>query len=297
MAMKRLSFLGLRRSRDCVKCFALVFLLFAMTFASCIDGEAQSDPVVVRNLEAFFEAFLGRKLSGSELREVTDEFIKYHARKGKTRAATHEWAQTLGSYVKILREGKGGPADFTLRHIRIEWNYFDPDIQNSTFLRLLTEPDPVRVVNPRSRRLMTERDVVALANIRDFAKSEGDPRHRELSRQEIDRLVAGLDRFFGAAPKAGAMPQFFGETAAFWAGVRREWPRLSAKEKSLARAYANKTWRIRMEAPMYGKLLGLSPKAALSRQMDDVSNRLTMITNIQLEITNLPILLDKIFPP
>lgn len=297
MAMKRLNFPGLRGSRACGKCFALVFLLFAMIFVSCIAGGAQSDPVVARNLGAFFEAFLGRKPSGGELREVTNEFIKYHTGKGKTRTAVHESAQTFGSYVKILREGKGGPADFTLRHIRIEWNYFDPDIQNTTFLRLLTEPDPVRVVNSRSKRLMTERDVVALANIRDFAKSEGDPRHKELSRQEIDRLVDGLNRVFGDTPKAAQMPQFFGETAAFWAGVRQEWPQFSAEEKSLAHAYANKTWRIRMQAPMYGKLLGLSPKAALSRQMDDVSNRLTMITNIQLEITNLPILLDKIFPP
>jgi hypothetical protein len=275
----------------------LTGLLFILAFLSYTDAAGQSDPVVARNLGAFFEAFLGRKLSGGELREVTDEFIKYHTGKGRARTDVHERAQTFGSYVKILRDGKGGPADFTLRHIRIEWNYFDPDIQNSTFLRLLTEPDPVRAVNSRSKRLMTERDVVALANIRDFAKSEGDPRHKELSRQEIDRLVVGLDRFFGNATNAGAMPQFFSEAAAFWAGVRREWPRLSAEEKNLARAYANKTWRIRMQAPMYGKLLGLAPKAALSRQMDDVSKRLAMITDIQLETTNLPILMDKIFPP
>jgi hypothetical protein len=297
MAMKRVNLPGLRRSHVCGECFAMAFLLVVMIFVSCIDSGAQSDQVVARHMKAFFEAFLGRKLSGSELREVTDEFIKYHTGKGKIRTAVHESAQKFGSYVNILREGKGGPADFTLRHIRIEANYFEPELKNSTFLRLLTEPDPVRVVNPRSKRLMTERDVVALANIRDFAKSEGDPRHKELSRQEIDRLVVGLDRFFDNAPKAGQMPQFFSETAAFWAGVRREWPQFSAEEKNLARAYANKTWRIRMQAQMYGKLLGLTPKAALSRQMDDVSNRLIMITNIQLEISNLPILMDKIFPP
>jgi hypothetical protein len=87
MAIKRLNFLGLRRSRACVKCFALVFLLFAMIFGSCIGGEAQSDTVVARHMGAFFEAFLGRKLSGGELREATDEFIKYHTGKGKTRTA------------------------------------------------------------------------------------------------------------------------------------------------------------------------------------------------------------------
>jgi len=297
MAMKRLNLPGLRRSHVCGECFAMAFLLVVMIFVSCIDGGAQSDPVVARHMKAFFEAFLGRKLGSRELREVTDEFIKYHTGKGKTRTAVHEGAQTFGSYAKILREHKGGPAEFTLRHTRIELNYFDPELKNTTFLQLLTEPDPVRVVNLRSKRLMTERDVVALANIRDFAKSEGDPRNKELSRQEIDRLVVGLHRVFGDAPKAGEMPQFFSETAAFWAGVRREWPQFSAEEKSLARSYANKTWRIRMPAQMYGKLLGLTPKAALSRQSDDVYNRLVMITNIQLEISNLPILMDKIFPP
>src|SRR5687767_15797178 len=109
MAMKKSNFLGLRRLRVYGESFATAFLLIAMTFVSCIDGGAQSDPVVARNLGAFFEAFLGRKLSGGELREVTDEFVKYHTGKGKTRSDAHEWARTLGSYVQILRDGKGGP--------------------------------------------------------------------------------------------------------------------------------------------------------------------------------------------
>jgi hypothetical protein len=272
-------------------------LILAVALVAWIVAPAQSDPAVDRNLKAFFEAFLGRSLSGREQREVVDEFIRYHTGKGKAPPAIDEAARTFGSFVKILRDGKGGPADFTLRHVRIEANYFEPELRNSTFLRLLLEPDPARVVNPRSRRLMTERDVAALGNLREFVRSSGDPRNRIFSRQELDRMIAGLDGAFGEAPKAAAMPQFFAETAAFWAGVQREWPRMTAEEKSLTRAYANKTWRIRMPAQMYGKLLGLTPKAAMSRHSDDVYNRLVRITNIQLEITNLPILLDKIFPP
>lgn len=288
---------GLRHPH-CIRGYlALVLLLATSPSVSCLYGAAQSSQVVERDLGAFFEAYLGRSLSVRERREVVNEFIKYHTGKGKTQAAMNESAQTFGSYVKILRDGKGGPADFTLRHVRIEANYFEPELRNSTFLRLLTEPDPVRVVNPRGKRLMTERDVTALANIRDFARSNGDPHNRSFSRQELDQMVAGLDQAFGGSSKARELPQFFAETAAFWAGVQREWPRLSDEEKSLARAYANKTWRIRMPAQMYGKLLGLTPKAAMSRHSDDVYNRLVMITNIQLEITNLPILLDKIFPP
>jgi hypothetical protein len=276
MAMKRLNFLGLRRSRACGKCFALVFLLFTMTFVSCIEGEAQSDPVVARHMGAFYEAFLGRKPSGSELRAIVDAFIKGHTKNGKSRAAIHEIARSFDPYTKILRENKDGPAALTTRHLMIESNYFGG--VNSTELQFLTEPDPIRVVDPKSRRLMTERDLVGLVNIRNFAKSNEDPIHRELSRQELDRLAIELDRLFGSHPKTERLPQFFGETAAFWAGVRQNWSQLNDQEKSLARAYANKTWRIRMPAEMYGKLLGLTPKVALSRQMDDVSHRTAMAT-------------------
>jgi hypothetical protein len=270
MAIKRLNFLGLRRSRACGKCFALVFLLFAMTFVSCIDGEAQSDPVVARHMGAFYEAFLGRNLSGSELRAIVDAFIKGHTKNGKSRTAIHKIAKSFDPYTKILRENEDGPAALTTRHRMIESNYFGG--VNSTELQFLTEPDPIRVVDPKSRRLMTERDLVGLVNIRNFAKSNGDPFHRELSRRELDRLAIELNRLFGSHPKAGRLPQFFSETAAFWAGIQQNWSQLNNREKSLARAYANKTWRIRMPAEMYGKLLGLTPQAARRRQMDDVSS-------------------------
>jgi hypothetical protein len=195
-----------------------------------------------------------------------------------------------------LAEQKGSPAALTTRHQIIEWNYFRPAMQGTFELRLMTEPDPVRVADPRSHRLMTERDLVGLVNIRNFARSEGDPVHTELSRRELDRLAAELNRLFGPQSKE-RLPQFFSETAAFWTGVRQKWPQLSPEEKALARAYANKTWRIRLPAEMFGKLWGLNPRAALSRHADDVGARITMITLIGIEVSNLPILMDKIFPP
>jgi hypothetical protein len=83
---------------------------------------------------------------------------------------------------------------------------------------LFLEPDPVRIADARSRRLMTERDVIALANIRNFAKSSSPPRHKDLSRQQIEDLVALLKE--NVRDNRGRIPQFFGEAAAFWAGVR-----------------------------------------------------------------------------
>jgi hypothetical protein len=270
MAMNRLNFLGLRRSHACGKCFALAFLLFALTIVSCLDGEAQSDPVVARHMGEFYEAFLGRKLSGSELRGIVDAFIKGCTKEGKSRAAIHEIARAFDPHTKVLRECKDCPAVLTLRHRLIEVNYFQN--VNATELRYLTEPDPVRVVGPVTKRLMTERDVVALYNLHKFSTSDKDPQHKELSRQEIDRLAAELDRAIGTDPKSIQMPQFCTEAAALWAGIRQEWPRLSAAEKRGVRAYAGKGYKAYIPSPeMYTRLLGLNPNAAFSRHMNEAT--------------------------
>jgi hypothetical protein len=61
-----------------------------------------------------------------------------------------------------LREHDDCPKGRNLRHRPLEANYFTPDMQNTTELRLLLEPDPARVVEPREKALMTEQDVIAL---------------------------------------------------------------------------------------------------------------------------------------
>jgi hypothetical protein len=175
----------------------------------------------------------------------------------------------------LLREKDGTPGATSLRHYLLELNYFNPDMQNTTGLRLLIEPDPVRVVVPRLKALMTRQDVVALANIYNFSKSEGNPRHRELSDHEIDLLADALDRAFGDHPKAGKMPVFHREMAVFWAGVRQQWPYLSAEEKRLTRAYAGKTWEIDLPVELYVKLFGYDRNAAARRRSNDSQTRQT----------------------
>lgn len=271
--------------------FAIACLLPVLALAPRAAGA--SDAVVERHLEAFFEAFVGRELSRGEVRRVTDEFISIHSRNGQSRAAIRESARRFGSFAKIMRGNGKGPAALSLRHVRIELNYFHPDMQRTLFLRLLTEPDPVHVVDVRTRRLMTERDVVALANLHRFATSEGPPRHTALSRKQVEELVAALKATVGA--KGAGMPQFFGEAAVFWAGVQEEWPRLDAEQKRLARAYAARTWRIRIPVQMYGRLWGLDPRSASSRQADDVSARISAITDISMQLGNLPHVMDAIF--
>jgi hypothetical protein len=251
--------------------FALLSLLCAITCVSCSGAAAQSDRIVANQQKAFYEAWLRRDLRGEELRSITDEFIAFYTKKGKNRAGIHEATKPFADYTKFLREKDGTPGALTWRHGLLAVNYFDPDMQNTTELRLLTEPDPVRVVDPGYKRLMTEKDVVALVNIYHFAKSDGLPRHKELARQDLDRLVVELDRAYGNHQTATALPQFYGEAAAFWAGVQQQWSQLNDEEKRKARAYSDKTYKAIMPITLYAKLLGLDNNAAASRYLDDVS--------------------------
>jgi hypothetical protein len=270
---------------------AAVALLTVLVCASCSAGV--SDAVVGRHLAAFFAAFTGRELTRDELRQVTDEFIEFHTQNGQGRQAIRDAARQFGVYAKAIRDDEEGPAALSMRHARIAANYFNPDLQNTLILRLLTEPDPVRVVDVASRRLMTERDVIALANIRQFARSTGAPRRQELSRRQVEELVAALKATIGV--NSGTMPQFFGEAAAFWAGVQQQWPELNAEQQKLARAYAARMWRIQIPVEMYGSLWGLDPRAASSRHADDVSARIAGITDIDMRLGNLPLVMDAIF--
>jgi hypothetical protein len=267
------------------------FLASLLWLLAC-QGQTIDAPVE-RHLESFFEAFAGRKLSRDELQQVTREFVEYHTLHERDRQAILEAAGRWGKSANTLRNGKSGPAALSLRHTRIAANYFDPDVQTTLFLRLLTTPDPVRVVDVQSRRLMTQRDVIALANIRHFARSENAPRHQELSRQQLEEMVALLRATVGG--NSGNMPQFFGEAGAFWAGVQHEWPDLNAEQRQLARAYADRMWRVQMPVELYGRLWGLDPQAASSRQADDVSARIAALTDINMLLGNLPFVMDAIF--
>jgi hypothetical protein len=268
-----------------------IFLASLLWLVSC-QGRTIDAPVE-RHLESFFAAFTGRDLSRDELQQVTQEFVEYHTLHGRDRQAIRDAAGRFGKYANTLRDDKSGAAALSLRHARIAANYFDPDVQHTLFLRLLTTPDPVRVVDVQSRRLMTERDVVALANIRHFARSRDAPRHQELSRRQIEEMSALLRATVGG--NSGNMPQFFGEAGAFWAGVQQEWPKLNAEQRQLARAYADRMWRVQMPAELYGRLWGLDPQAASARHAEDVSARIAAITDLNMLLGNLPFVMDAIF--
>jgi hypothetical protein len=97
--------------------------------------------------------------------------------------------------------------------------------------------DPVRIADKRSGLKMTERDVIAFANLHHFAKTGSAPRHHDLSRDQIDRLTSILDR---ALSKSGSrMPRAYAESAELWANIQRSWSDLSTDERMDAREFAD----------------------------------------------------------
>ncbi|MBO0720423.1 MAG: hypothetical protein J2P41_06365 [Blastocatellia bacterium] len=270
------------------RCPVLACLIFTLIFISCVNGSAQSDQVVAREQKAFFEAWLRRELHGDELRQVTDEFIAYFTKQGKDRAGIHEATKQFLEYAKILRQQDGAPLALNLRHSLLEANYFNPNLQNTTELRLLTEPDPVRVADPGGKHLMTEKDVVALANLMAFSNSEAEPRPRDFARRQIESLIAELDRSFGNHPNASLIPRFYRETAALWAGILREWPTLNATERGQARAYAAKGCMAPIdEFRLYGRLLDLNEYDAFGHWQSDISEGYLHIWLLQMRLTSL----------
>jgi hypothetical protein len=253
----------------------LLALMLALCCAiaphTAFAGELPFDPVVARRMGGFYEVFLGRKLTANEVRQLTGELIEGGARSGQNREATRQVTWEFGLSAILLREDKEGPAALSWRHDFLETNYFRPEMQNTLELRLMTEPDPVLVVDARSKRLMTERDIVALANIHHFARSNGAPRHKELTRRQIEELASLLNS--GIAGDHEALPPLFASAAAYWAGVRQQWPYFSKQQRSLARAYASDTWLTNMPVEMYASLWGLDRVSAARRWAVDVSAR------------------------
>jgi hypothetical protein len=252
------------------RCGTMVALLLLP--AVMLAAQPLSDPVATRRMQGFYEVYTGRKLTAEEVRTIDVEFSAGHARNGKSREAIRALAWEFGLHMILLREEKDRAAALSLRHRLIEANYFRPQMQNTLELRLLTEPDPVRVTDARSGRLMTQRDVIGLANLWHFAQTTGVPRHRELSRRQVDELVSLLDQ--GVNDTRGRLPQFFGDAAAYWAGVRQLWPYLNSEQKNLARAYARDTWQVRMPVELYAALWGIDRASASRRWTADVATRI-----------------------
>jgi hypothetical protein len=108
-------------------------------------------------------------------------------------------------------------------------------------------PSDAEAAQPRGGRI-SERDVVALANIHHFSRTSSAPHHHELSREQIKDLTALLSSVIDH--NNGRVPPFYSEAAAFWANLQRSWPNLSAAQRNSMRARAGLMTRISAPPPV-----------------------------------------------
>lgn len=210
-------------------------ILMAATLAACpAAAQGLSQVRVEADVGRFFSTYLGRQLSPAETREAAREFVAYFGAK----QCEAECAAAIASHrrnVDVFRSKRGGPEDLLLRQVYLTQNTFSDRHVGSTILRLLSEPDPIAVVNRKSSRLMTQADVEALADLMVFARSAGPPTRQTLSAAEAARWVTTLEQGFGT--HARRMPVKLTLAAEFRAGLEREWPDLHASERHIVRAY------------------------------------------------------------
>ncbi|MEM8779598.1 MAG: hypothetical protein AAGF26_12150 [Cyanobacteria bacterium P01_G01_bin.49] len=238
-------------------------------------GQTKSTEAVRAELDDVYEAYLGRKLSQKELDQVTKEYIPLFG----SNTCEAKCVQDLEAWkvnIKIFQTQRGQPEDLAKRHSLIAHNYLWAETQGTLILRLLTEPDPIRVFNPTTKRLMTEKDVIALANLGLFLKSNGSPKHQSFSPKEIDQVVGVLEPLVGSQGKARKMPMLFVIAAELWAGIQRDWSSLSVTEQQSVRDYIQHKSNKPMPLPLYSRLVGFSMDQAKiiqnAEQSDIASN-------------------------
>lgn len=239
--------------------FAAFVLICAAPMSGMSGVAAGRDPD--KRVKAFLEAYLRRPLTGAETAQIAA---------GSTEKESDLAA--LPPVTDILINKDGQAEALMVRHQIIQGTYFS-GATSPVDPKIFQELDLVLVVDRQHKRLMTERDVVAIANIANFGLSQADPSHKDLPRETVMRLTAALDKAYGPYKNAGELPPLFSEAAAFWAGVRREWPRLNASEREFVRKYCQATWGATPHKAatneLYARLWGLSKEQAAMRSLDD----------------------------
>jgi hypothetical protein len=232
-------------------------------------GQTRSTDAVRSEIGDFFKVYLGRSLSADELKRVTREFLALFDNANTCESRCVSALARDKTNLVTLKNKRGQPEDLIVRHFYIAASYFSPKQRGTLIQQLLAEPDPVRASNPKNKRLMTEKDVVSLANIGFFVNSNEPPKHRTFPREEIDEASAMLDQIVGSGVNAREMPLYFSLAAELWAGIQREWPTLSARERQSVRDYIQLKSSQSLPLPLYRRLLGLSDVDARQLQASE----------------------------
>jgi hypothetical protein len=267
-------------SRKNVMVGAVLSLALLAGLAACRADAADA----VRSMTSdFFHAYLHRSLAEDEVDELAAGFVAYYEENG-CETACLQAVDVFNGIAATLQEKDGEPEALMLRRRLITGNYFSPKMQGRLWLRLLLEPDPVRVVDPGAQRLMTESAVAGLANITLFFDGDAPPEEHAFASSKIDELVADLDRQFGDHPDARALPKHFPWAGVFWAGIEREWSHLSEEDRQSARSYFLQDVGPAMPQHLYVRLLGFSDADASQVRIDDRFARMSHHLGRQLEL-------------
>lgn len=246
-------------------------LLFGAATAAAA-AEVLSRSEVEADLREFFEVFLDRPLSGAELDQATGEYIAHF---GST-ACEAVCAETLDGHLAnaaVMAEKAGEPDDLILRHAYIRQSHYEAREQAPLIHRLMTEPDPIALTDARVERLMTERDVEGLANLVRFLESEDAPRHTDFAEDQIKAGAEDLRAAIAAGDTLRKMPLIYSAAAEIWAGIRREWPSLTASERQIVRDYARHGPSRPLTLALYGRIFGLGEAQAHEIQALDARDR------------------------
>lgn len=254
-------------------------------YASPNNGVYRTDSRVSGITRDFFEAFTGRRLSSDEVRQAAHEVLG--DRETMTPEDFEAELKSLADGAKRLRDEGPKNGSLYFRHSVIQNAYFAEGMQHTLCRCLALEPDPVRVADARVSRVMTQRDLGAFLNISNFSVSSTEPHHREITPAQLDIVAQELDRSFGARPTSSAeMPQFYSDSAAFWAGIRREWPGLTPAERSALRDYTSFTIEVDLSQELYQKVWGTTWTEAGWRRLDDTLARMWEVTLLSTQMTN-----------
>lgn len=257
----------------CIKqlCITAILCLFLPLAAKAEQPIAYlPNDTVKTHVTAFFEVYVGHSLTENERDQVTREFIGYYGSE-TCRKDCIDGIELFKEYTTLLKEKPGDPEALYLRHGLIQVNYFSPKMQNKLELRLLTKPDPVRVVDPGGKRVMTQGDIVAIANLNIFLRCyAGPPEQQIFLADDLDKLARQFDEMFGNHPKARKMPEFMTNAAALWAGIQREWLELDEDEKLAVKDYIRHGAMRPMPRSLYVRLIGMSENEAADLRARDI---------------------------
>lgn len=244
---------------------AFIGLLAAGLAFSSLAGLAKAqvpESEVRAKLGSLFQTFLGRPLTDSEHDTVTEEFIGLFGKEGcgDLCAKALAWNMEL---IASVEANPNTPTALRIRHVFVQATYFSKKQFGSKIQRLFAEPDPIRVVNREDGRLMTERDIVALANLSVLAET-GEFPDSEWSPGQISKIASHLNALVGTVPDSRHMhmPPLWAMAAPFWAGVKKLWPDFDAKERQTVRSIVAKPIDVIPSASLLAATLELSQKEA-----------------------------------